>query len=353
MNYEKLNINVRFMLFLVLVSLATDCSDNKNNNKSRESISKDKEDIVNNPTGNADPLPSWSNGPLKESIVAYVKKVTDSSSSSFIPAIDRIATFDNDGTLWAEKPYVQELFVLYRVRRMIKSDSTLASKQPFKAVLERDRSYFETGGEKAIMQLIAAMHTGMTEDKFELAVHDFFSFATYPPWNVPIKQIIYQPQLELLQYLQANDFTIFICTGGTVEFVRGISQQLYNVPKYRVIGTTFKYHYSDSTKSVIREPVITLINDKEGKPAGIQAHIGQRPVFACGNEGGEGDIAMLSYCQGSRYPSFQMLINHDDSTREFYYQEKSNASLDAAAKNNWHVVSMKNDWQKVFTEAKQ
>ena len=341
MCYEK---GATVGILLLLVFGAAGCNSN---------VTKDKEKKESIPSVTTDPLPSWNNGALKESIIAYVKAVSDTSSNQFIPAVDRIATFDNDGTLWAEKPYVQELFIQYRVRRMVKDSPALANKQPFKAILESDRSYFETGGEKVIIQLIAAMHTGMTADKFELAVHDFFAYATYPRWNVPIRQIIYQPQLELLQYLRSNGFTTFICTGGTAEFVRGISYQLYDIPKYQVIGTTFKYQYSDSIKSVIREPVITLINDKEGKPAGIATYIGERPVFACGNEGGEGDIAMLTYCQGNRYPSYQLLINHDDSTREFYYQEKTDASLNAAAKNNWHVVSMQKDWLKVFAEPKQ
>jgi hypothetical protein len=336
------------LLLFVLAFWATGCT-----YKGKEIEKKESNQSVKPDAAKLDPLPSWTNGPLKESIIAYVNGVSDSSSNSFIPAIDRIATFDNDGTLWAEKPYVQELFIQYRVRRMVKDNPALANKQPFKAVLESDKSWFTTGGEKAIIQLIATMHTGMTTDKFEVAVHDFFAFATYPRWNVPIRQIIYQPQLELLLYLRSNGFTTFICTGGTAEFVRGISYQLYNIPKYQVIGTTFKYQYSDSVKSVIREPVVTVINDKEGKPAGIQTYIGQRPVFACGNEGGEGDIAMLTYCQGSRYPSYQLLINHDDSTREFYYQEQSNASLNAAAKNNWHVVSMQSDWLKVFPDSNQ
>lgn len=298
----------------------------------------------------SDPLPSWYDGATKQSIINYVKNVTDSSSPGFIPAVNRIATFDNDGTLWAERPYMQELFAFYQVKKMAAKNPTLAKTQPFKAVLENDKTYFAKGGEKALLQLMAATHTGMTEDEFESSVKDFFSVVVYPGLNVPVTKIIYQPQLELLNYLRANGFKVFICTGGTVEFVRGISLQLYGVPKEQVIGTTFKYRFIDSTLSIMREPAAALVNDKEGKPVGIQQHLGQRPVFACGNEGGEGDIAMLRYSQGSKYPSFQLIINHDDSTREFYYQEKTNASLNAAQKNKWQVVSIKNDWKKVFPE---
>lgn len=299
-------------------------------------------------TKSTDPLPSWNDGALKQSIVTYVKDVSDSNSKNFIPVADRIATFDNDGTLWAERPYVQELFAFYMVKKMVEAKPELAQKQPFKAVVEKDKTYFEKGGEKALVQLIAATHTGTTEDEFEKVAKDFFANATYPHFNVPVSQIVYQPQIELLNYLRANGFKTFICTGGTIEFVRGISQQLYGIPKDQVIGTTFKYKFVDSNRTVMREPALDIFNDKEGKPVAIQVHIGQRPVFACGNEGGAGDIAMLKYSQSSNYPSFQMIINHDDSTREFAYQEKDSASLKAAAKNNWHVVSMKNDWKLVF-----
>ena len=302
----------------------------------------------NSKNSSTDPLPSWTDGALKKSIIAYVEGAVDSNSKNFIPVADRIATFDNDGTLWAERPYVQELFAFYMVKKMVAANPELAQKQPFKAVVENDKTYFKEGGDKALVQLLGATHTGTTEDEFESAAKDFFANATYPHFNVPVSQIVYQPQIELLNYLRENGFKTFICTGGTIEFVRGISQQLYGIPKDQVIGTTFKYKFVDSNRTVMREPALDIFNDKEGKPVSIQVHIGQRPVFACGNEGGAGDIAMLKYSQSSKYHSFQMIVNHDDSTREFAYQEKDSASLKAAVKNNWHVISMKNDWKQVF-----
>lgn len=311
---------------------------------------KDEQLSASTPSLTGDPLPSWNDGPLKEAIVAYVRNVTDSVSSSFIPAVDRIATFDNDGTLWAEKPIVQELFAFYRVNEITKKDPAFAKKQPFKAVVENDKEYFVKGGEKTLLQLIGATHTGMTEEEFDASVTRFFADARYPRGNVPLNQIVYQPQLELLQYLRVNGFKVFICSGGTIEVMRGISQQFYGIPKEQVIGTTFKYKFIDSTRSIMRLPEIVHLNDKEGKPVTIQEHIGRRPVFACGNEGGEGDIAMLKYSQGSKYPSFQMIINHDDSVREFSYSEKTNRSLSEATKNKWHIVSMKNDWKQVFPD---
>lgn len=296
-----------------------------------------------------DPLPSWNNTPLKTAIIDYVTKVTKEGGAGFIPVQDRIATFDNDGTLWAEQPIVQELFAFYRVKQMVAQNPALAKQQPFKAVIEKDKDYFKKGGMKAAIELIVATHTGLTEDAFEKDVKDFVAQVKYPGRNVPLKQITYLPQIELLNYLRANGFKTFICTGGTIEFVRSISSDLYGIPKEQVIGTTFKYVFIDSNRTIYRGKNLQSFNDKEGKPVNIQMFIGQRPVFACGNEGGAGDIAMLKYCQSSSYPSFQMIVNHNDSTREYYYQEKDNASLNAAKKNNWHVISMKDDWKEVFT----
>ena len=297
-----------------------------------------------------DPLPSWNDGKLKKDIIAYVEKVTAERTPDFIPVENRIATFDNDGTLWAEKPYVQELFAFYRVKKMVEANPALAQKQPFKAVIEKDKTFFEKGGEKALIELVAATHTGINEEEFEASAKAFFAGAKYPGKNVSLKQIRYQPQLELLNYLRANGFKTFIVTGGTIELVRAISADFYGIPKDQVVGTSFKYTFDKTSNSIQREPALNHLNDKEGKPVGIQLHIGQRPVFACGNEGGAGDIAMLQFSQGNTHPSFQLLVNHNDSIREYSYKEKDNLSLSTAAKNKWHVVSIKDDWKKVFAD---
>ena len=297
-----------------------------------------------------DPLPSWNDGALKQSIINFVTAAADSASKNFIPVASRIATFDNDGTLWAEKPLVQELFAFYRVKKMVESNPALAKKQPFKAVVEKDKEYFHKGGEKALMELVVATHTGMTEADFEKDANDFASTLSYPGRNVPLKNITYQPQVELLNYLRANGFKTFICSGGTIEVIRSISTAFYGIPKEQVIGTSFEYAYQDSTNSILRKPALNSFNDKGAKPANIQLHIGQAPVFACGNEGGGGDIAMLKYSQSSSYPSFQLIVNHNDSTREYFYQEKDSATLKAVVKNNWHVVDMKKDWKNIFVQ---
>lgn len=337
--YKKIYV---LSLFLFLLVSCKNKSDDKTVVNSRDSTA-----VV---TNSGDPLPSWNDGTLKSDIIAYVEKVTKEGSPDFIPIKDRIATFDNDGTLWAEKPYVQELFAFYRVKKMVEANPALAQKQPFKAVVEKDKTFFEKGGDKALIELVAATHTGMSEDEFETSVSDFFKDAKYPGKNIPVKLIRYQPQLELLNYLRANGFKTYIVTGGTIEVVRGISEDFYGIPKDQVVGTSFKYKYDNAKNVVLREPALDHFNDKEGKPVGIQLHIGQRPVFACGNEGGAGDIAMLQYSQGNKYPSFQLLVNHNDAVREYSYQEKDNASLNAAAKNKWHVVDMKKDWKKVFAD---
>jgi hypothetical protein len=296
-----------------------------------------------------DPLPSW-NDPLKQEIIDYVNRVSTEGSSDFVPVKDRIATFDNDGTLWAEMPLVQELFAYYRVKQIVTANPALAKKQPFLAVVTKDKAYFEKGGEKALIQLVGATHTGMTEESFETDAKDFFASAVYPGRNVPISKIVYQPQLELLSYLRANGFMTYIVTGGTIELVRAISDSLYGIPKNQVVGTTFKYEYVDSNRSIMREPAIDLLCDKAGKPVGIQVHIGQKPIFSAGNERSSGDIEMSKFCQSNHYPSFQLIVNHNDSLREFYYQEKDSASLKAAVQNKWHIVNMKEDWKTIFPQ---
>jgi len=297
-----------------------------------------------------DPLSSWNDGSTKQAIVEFVTRVTDSTSVDFIPVKDRIATFDNDGTLWAEKPYVQELFVFYRVKKMVEKNPALAKKQPFKAVVEGDKAFLAKGGEKLLIELVAATHTGMTEDEFEKSSKDFFASAVFPGKNVPVKQIRYQPQLELLEYLRSNGFKTYICTGGTIEFVRSISQEFYGIPQEQVIGTSFKYVFDDNSNMINRRPELNHFNDKTGKPESIQLHIGKHPVLACGNEGGKGDIAMLEFSQAGKYSSLQLIVNHDDEVREFLYSEPDSTSLKAAAQNHWQVISIKNDWKKVFPE---
>ncbi|WP_315789850.1 HAD family hydrolase [Fischerella sp. JS2] len=298
----------------------------------------------------SDPLPSWKDGATKQAIVEFVTRVTSANSRDFVHVEDRIATFDNDGTLWAEQPLVQGLFVLDKIKAMAAADPSLQGQQPYKAVLEKDVEYFRQAGEAVIVELAAITHSNITQDQFDTEVRSFFDTAIYPKFNVPVTQIVYKPMRELLDYLRANNFQTWICSGGGIDFVRQISQSLYGIPPQQVIGTTGKEEFieQDGEYVIWKLPELSRINDKEGKPIGIDLHIGERPIFAAGNERSGGDIAMLNYSQQQPL-SFQLLINHDDGNREFAYQEPDNASLNAAAANGWQVVSIKKDWQTVFS----
>lgn len=299
--------------------------------------------------GSSDPLPSWNNGSVKASIIKFVTGITTEGSPTFVPVDDRIATFDNDGTLWCEQPIIQVLSLKNKLDEVVAANPSVKKKQPFKAALEGDTAYLVQAGEEAIMEIIALTVANRSEEDFRAEVATFFKTTTHPKFKVPITQMTYLPMLELLNYLRANGFQTWICSGGGIDFIRVITQEIYGIPPQQVIGSTLREEFrtSDGKNYIWRLPQISRINDKTGKPVGIDLHIGQRPLFAAGNVRSGGDIAMLTYCQG-RSNSFQLLIDHDDAEREFAYSEKDNASLAAALTNGWTVVSIKNDWQKVF-----
>ncbi|GAB4382750.1 MAG: HAD family hydrolase [Elainellaceae cyanobacterium] len=296
-----------------------------------------------------DPLPSWNDGRVKQSITEFVARVTTANSPDFVPVEDRIATFDNDGTLWAEQPVIQGMFVLARLKEMAAADPSLNQEQPFQAALAGDVAYFKQAGEEAIMELLAATHANTTQEQFEQEVRSFFETGVHPTLNVPYTQVTYKPMVELLEYLRANQFQTWICSGGGIDFIRVISQQFYGIPLQQVIGSSIKTEFIEQDDQYVlwRLPELGRNNDKTGKPVGIDLHIGKRPIFAAGNERSGGDIAMLTYSQ-QQQPSFQLLINHDDGDREFAYEEPDNASLNAAQANSLKVVSIKNDWKQVF-----
>ncbi|MBV7533064.1 HAD family phosphatase [Chitinophaga sp. sic0106] len=299
--------------------------------------------------GQTDPLPSWNEGPVKQSIIQFVTAVT-TPGNDFVPPADRIATFDNDGTLWAEKPLIQGLFAIFRVHRMVAQNPALKNQQPYKAVIEKDKEYFEKAGLKEVIHLVNLTHAGMTATAFAAEVQLFFNTVKHPTLKTSLYQAIYKPQVELLNYLRTNGFKTFICSGGTVDFMRVVSDTLYGIPPEQVIGTELKYRYIDSAgvNDIMRLPGLTTFNDKQEKPVNIQYHIGKRPILACGNEGGAGDVYMLRFSQGNPYKSLQLIVNHDDAAREFEYSEKDNKSLNMAKQYNWQVISMKNDWKTIF-----
>jgi len=297
----------------------------------------------------SDPLPSWNDSATKESIINFVAAITTKGTDSYVEPEDRIATFDNDGTLWAEKPLIQMMFVFYRIRQMAETDPSLKERQPYKAIIEHDNAYLENLEKEELLKLFVTVQTGMTLSEYQAAVADFFAHATTSSGKT-IPELRYQPQLELLDYLRANNFKIYICSGGSVDFMRVISEEYYGIPPEQVIGTEFEYIFDNDINNIQRLPHVSTFNDKQEKPVTIQYHIGKRPILACGNIGGAGDIYMLRFSQGNMYPSLQLIVNHDDAEREFFYQEEGNQSQDWANQYGWQVINIKSDWKQVFAE---
>jgi phosphoserine phosphatase len=298
-----------------------------------------------------DPLPSWNDGTTKQSVLDFVKRVTTSASKDFVPEAERIAVFDNDGTLWCEQPVIQGMFAVERLKQLLPEHPEWKTQQPFKAALEMDKQYFYTAGERAVMEIFAATHAGMAQEEFRRLVADFFSTARHPKLNALYKQLAYQPMVDLLRHLRANGFKTYICSGGGVHFMRLVSEEIYGIAPEQVIGSSLLTEFSDVAGKIAlqRLPKLGVYNDQEVKPVSIDLHVGRKPVFAAGNVRSGGDVAMLRYSQSSERPSLQLLINHDDAKREFAYSEKDNVSLTAASKHGWTVVSMKNDWKRIFS----
>lgn len=299
-------------------------------------------------------LTSWNDGKAKQSIIDFVVKVTTEGSPNFVPVAERIAVFDNDGTLWAEQPfYFQGLFVFDRVRAMVSHHPEWKDKQPFKAVIENDMKALMTAGLSGLTEIVMATHAGMTTEEFERIVKDWFAMTRHPKFNRPYTDLVFQPMLELLVFLRANNFKTFIASGGGIEFIRTFSEKVYGIPPEQVIGSSIvtKFGVRDGRSVLVREPKMDFIDDQEGKPVGINKFIGRRPIAAFGNS--DGDFEMLEWVTAGTGPRFGLLVHHDDADREFAYDRASVAgkldrSLDEAPKHGWTVVSMKNDWKRIF-----
>lgn len=304
-----------------------------------------------------DPLPSWNDGTSKKSIIDFVTKTTTEGSADFIPVADRIACFDNDGTLWSEQPmYFQLAFALDQVKTLAPQHPEWKTKQPFKALLEGDLKTALAGGEKGLMEIVMSTHAGMTTEDFEKSVKDWLATATHPKTGKHYNEMIYQPMVELLNYLRANGYKTFIVSGGGVDFMRPWVEHAYGIPPDQVVGSSGKVKYEvkeDGTPVLIKLSELNFIDDKEGKPVGIHQYIGKRPVFAVGNS--DGDYAMLQWTStATGYPRFGMIVHHTDSVREWVYDRSSHIGqlekgLDDASKYNWLIVDMKNDWIKVYS----
>ena len=301
-----------------------------------------------------DPLPSWNEGKTKTDIIDFVEAVTDPASPFFIKVTDRIATFDNDGNLWSEQPmYFQLFFAIDRVKQLTPDHPDWKSQQPFKSVLENDLPSILSSGEKGLLELVMATHAGMTTEEFSDIVKDWLSKSRHPRFDQPYNKLVYQPMLELLDYLRANDFKTFIVSGGGVEFMRAWVENAYGIPPDQVVGSSIKtkFDYNDGNPVIRRLPEIDFIDDKEGKPVGINKFIGKRPVFASGNS--DGDLQMLQYTAGGKGKSFMLYLHHTDSVREWAYDRDSHIGrldkgLDEAQKNNWTVIDMKKDWKVIY-----
>jgi phosphoserine phosphatase len=312
----------------------------------------------------ADPLPSWNTGKAKQSIITFVAKVTKRGSSDFVPVPERIAVFDNDGTLWSEQPLpVQLYFVIDRVKALAPQHPDWQTKEPFASILKGDVKAALAGGEHALLELVMATHTGMTTVEFEQIVKDWIATAKHPQTGQRFVDMIYQPMLEILAYLRANGFKTFIVSGGGIEFMRPWAEQTYGIPPEQVVGSSVKtkFEIRDGRPVLVRLPELNFNDDKDGKPVAINQHIGRRPVMAFGNS--NGDKEMLEYTQGGSGARFELLVLHDDAAREFAYgpaQGLPDVQLgafkqdlyDQAKKQGWTIVSMKDDWRTVFTAAR-
>jgi len=314
--------------------------------------------ILTLPSLAADPLPSWNDGKVKQSIVAFVEKVTKEGSSNFVPVAERIATFDNDGTLWAEQPmYFQLAFALDRVKALAPQHPEWKDKEPFASLLKGDVKGALAGGEPAIFQIVMATHAGMTTAEFEQIVKDWIATAKHPTKKRLYTEMVYQPMLELLTYLRANGFKTFIVSGGGIEFMRPWTEKVYGIPPEQVVGSSIKtkVELRDGKPVLVRLPELNFIDDKTGKPVGINQHIGRCPILAFGNS--DGDQQMLEWTEAGSGLRFMGLVHHTDADREWAYDRKSHigtldkALYEANAKG-WTVVDMKKDWKTVFPAMK-
>ncbi len=302
-----------------------------------------------------DPLPSWNDTAPKKAIVAFVDKVTAENTPDFVPESERIAVFDNDGTLWVEHPmYTQLAFALDRVKTLAPENPEWKDQQPFKAVLEGDMQALAASGEKGLVDIITTTHAGMTVDEFQTIVTDWLEKARHPRFDRPYTELVYQPMLELLAYLRANGFKTFIVSGGGVEFMRPWTEEVYGVPPEQVVGSSIKTEFimRDGIPTLHRLPEVNFIDDKAGKPVGINAAIGRRPIAAFGNS--DGDLQMLQWTTlGGTSPRFGLIVHHTDAEREYAYDRQTefgrlDEALDIAPINGWTVVDMKADWKEIF-----
>lgn len=305
-----------------------------------------------------DPLVSWNDGETKQTLLSFVEKVTDPSSQDFVQPAQRIAVFDNDGTLWVEQPmYTQLTFTFDRVKALAADHPEWQENPVFKAVINDDLDAVKASGEKGLLELMAATHAGMTPQAFEVIVKDWLKNAEHPHFYRKYTDLVYQPMIELIDYLRANDFSTYIVSGGGIEFMRPWTEQTYGIPRANVIGSSIKTKFEiiDGVPTLMRLPEVSFIDDGPGKPVAINLHIGQRPIAAFGNS--DGDMQMLQWTTAGDGPSLGAIVHHTDVDREYAYDRTSsfgrlNKALDEATANDWLIIDMKKDWKTVFPPAK-
>jgi phosphoserine phosphatase len=310
--------------------------------------------LVSPALAQTDPLPSWNDGEVKQAIVKFVQSVTDRNSAQYVAPEARIATFDNDGTLWSEQPnYFQGIFAFDRVKALAPKHPEWKTKQPFKGILENDMKAVAATGEKGIAEVVAVTHSGMTTDEFAQIVKDWLAQAKHPRFKRGYSEVVYQPMLELLAYLRANGFKTYIVSGGGIDFMRVFTEQVYGIPPEQVVGSVgeTRLEMRNGKPVLVKLPKINLVDDKAGKPVGIQRFIGRRPILTFGNS--DGDLQMLQWTAAGDGARFMGLVRHPDAQREWAYDRQSSIgrldrALDEATAKNWTVVDMKRDWKKIY-----
>jgi hypothetical protein len=302
----------------------------------------------------ADPLPSWNDTPAKAAILAFVEGVTDPASDTYVTPADRVAVFDNDGTLWAEQPvYFQLFFALDRLAALAEADPSILTSDTLKAAAEGNLEAALAGGEDALLEIVTASHSGLSVDEFQAAVSDWLDTARHPVTGRAYDEMTYQPMLELLGYLRDEDFATYIVSGGGIHFMRAFAEEVYGIPPENVIGSAGKTSYEviDGVPTIVKDPGIAFIDDKAGKPVGIDTHIGKRPILVAGNS--DGDFEMLEWATAGEGPRLGMIVHHTDAAREWAYDRDSHVGrlargLDEGPGRGWLMIDMAEDWERVW-----
>ena len=301
-----------------------------------------------------DPLPSWNEGPSKQAILDFVARVVDKRSPDFVPMEERIAVFDNDGTLWSEQPmYFQFAFAVDRIKALADRHPEWKEKEPFKSVLKGDVKAALAGGERSVAELMAASHAGMTTEEFDAIAKEWLAAARHPRFKRPYSELVYQPMLEVLSFLRSSGFTTFIASGGGADFIRAFAERVYGIPPQQVVGSTgkLKFEMREGRPVLLKLPEIDFVDDGPGKPAGIHKFIGRRPIMAFGNS--DGDLQMLQWTTAGHGPRLGLIVRHTDGDREWAYDRESSIgrlkkALDEAPKSGWIVTDMKKEWKVIY-----